>query len=50
MGSFYMDIDFRCTKSNNETKKYYYNGVNFLYVNGHTTVRPGMACIPLDNH
>ena len=33
--------------SNNETIFFYYNGVNFLHVNGHTAVRPGMACVPL---
>ena len=29
---------------------FFYNGVNFLHVNGHTAVRPGMACVPLGNH
>ena len=47
-----MNVENGYTKnSNNETKKiYYYNGVHFLHVNGHTAVRPGMACVPLGNH
>ena len=49
-----MNVENGHTKTrNNETKKKKkknYNVVNFLHVNGHTVVRPGMACVPLGNH
>lgn len=35
-------------RTRNKQKKN--NEVKLLHVNGHTTVRPGKACVPLDDH
>ena len=49
-----MDIDFICTKvvtmKQKKKKIIIIMELILLHVNGHTSVIPGMACVPLGNH
>ena len=45
------EIDFICTKTATMKKKIIIiMELILLHLNGHTSVRPGMACVPLGNH